>query len=77
MATFDTLPVGTAMDLELTLPDGARISAAAEVRWVREFKEDAPDVWPGMGLKFTDLSAEARAAIEAFMARREPLFYAA
>ncbi len=77
VATFDTLPVGTVTDLELTLPGGVRIRAAAEVRWVREFKEDAPEVWPGMGLMFTDLPAEAREAIEAFMARREPLFYAA
>lgn len=75
VATFDYLPVGTELDVAFSLPDGRRVQARAEVRWVREPREDVPEIWPGMGLAFEDLDPTALEGIEAFVEEREPLFF--
>ncbi len=76
VATFDTLPVGSALDVGFDLPDGTHVEARARVRWVRELVEATSDAWPGMGLCFEDLPADAATAIERFMSAREPIFFA-
>jgi uncharacterized protein (TIGR02266 family) len=76
VATFDTLPVGSALDVGFDLPDGTHIEARARVRWVRDLVEGTADAWPGIGLCFEDLPPEAAAAIERFMSAREPIFFA-
>ncbi len=70
VATYQPLPVGTAVVLELTLPE-ARIEVRGEVRWRRELCEEAP---PGMGIEFERLEANALSSLEAFCDRREPLY---
>lgn len=75
VATFDFLPVGTLVDLTFSLPAGDKVTAAAEVRWVRELNKTATDVTPGMGLYFTGLTPEVETAIRSFMEAREPLFF--
>jgi uncharacterized protein (TIGR02266 family) len=75
VATFDTLPVGSAVDVGFELPDGTRVEARARVRWVRELTEATGDAWPGMGLAFESVPAAAAAAIERFMETREPIFF--
>lgn len=57
------------LDEELTLfvqlPGGPRLEARAKVAWVRSFPEgDEP---AGMGVRFTDLSDEGRAAVQQFL----------
>ena len=53
VATHNTLPRGTVVDIEFVLPDSEEpIRSQGEVRWIREYRpeNDAP---PGMGLSFT------------------------
>lgn len=75
VATFDLLPVGNEIDLSFSLPNSERITTRAVVRWIRDVNELAPEMWPGMGLEFQELSEEARGAIDSFVAEREPLFF--
>jgi len=77
VATHHLRRIGERVSLEFRIPDEAiPIAVDAEVRWVREITSlqrfDGP---AGMGLKFTNLSANASAAIERFLTLRDPLFY--
>jgi uncharacterized protein (TIGR02266 family) len=68
VATLRRLPVGTPVDLVLTLPDGP-VATRGRVCWVRESTEG---VAPGIGVMFEGLSDDDRVRIEAFCARRSP-----
>jgi uncharacterized protein (TIGR02266 family) len=76
VATVKHVPIGTQVDLSFSLPSGERIQAQGVVRWVREVNDKDPDSMPGLGVQFTRLEDDARAAIERFVASREPMFYA-
>jgi uncharacterized protein (TIGR02266 family) len=75
VATHRLRPIGERLVLKFGLPNtqGA-IVVEGEVRWLREAgaHTDAPS---GMGLKFLNLSAQARMAIASFLKKRESLFY--
>jgi uncharacterized protein (TIGR02266 family) len=75
VATVELLPIGSQIDLVFTLPNGPRIEGKGEVRWVRELDELNPEVFPGMGIKFTELSPASVRAIHAFTEHREPMFF--
>jgi len=75
VATLNLLPVGTAVDLTFSLPGKVRISVQGEVRWTREVDDRMPDVFPGVGVRFVDLTPEAAKALHRFVGEREPLFY--
>jgi uncharacterized protein (TIGR02266 family) len=75
VATLKVLPVGTPVDLTFSLPGRARISVQGEVRWIREIDDRSPDVFPGVGVRFVNLSPEAAEALHRFVGEREPLFY--
>ena len=70
VATWRRLPVGTAVDLAISLPHGA-LSLRGRVRWVRDLAEG---VVPGLGVVFEGLSDEQLARIEEFCAQRAPLY---
>lgn len=72
VATYRVLPVGTAVVFGFELPDGARITAHGEVRWVRP--PGSSEERPGLGIAFTELSPEAMRQISAFCATRPPLY---
>jgi uncharacterized protein (TIGR02266 family) len=75
VATVNLLPVGTPVDLTLTLPGKTRIAVKGEVRWTREIDDRVPDVFPGVGVRFVELGPEASEALHRFVKEREPLFY--
>ena len=75
VATVNVLPVGTPVDLSFSLPEGTRIAVQGEVRWTRELDDRAPDVFPGVGVRFVGLAPEAAEALHRFVGEREPLFY--
>lgn len=75
VATVNLLPLGTEVDLHFTLPSGERIESKGVVQWVREVNDKHPDVFPGMGVQFKDLTDAAQSAITGFVSQREPLFY--
>ncbi len=74
IATHKLKRVGSKIELTINLPDGAKLTALGEVRWVRVFNETS-DTPPGMGVKFIELSDGAVEAITAFLERRDPLFF--
>jgi uncharacterized protein (TIGR02266 family) len=74
IATHKLKPAGSSIELSINLPDGVQIKAQGEVRWIRVFNEQS-DTPPGMGVKFEELDASSVAAIQSFLARREPLFF--
>ena len=74
IATHKLKPVGSQIELSVNLPDGVQVRALGEVRWIRVFNETS-DTPPGMGVKFLDVSDEAVSGINAFLARRDPLFF--
>lgn len=74
IATHKLKPVGSKIELCISLPDGGQVRAEGEVRWVRVFNEHS-DMPPGMGVKFTNLAGPSIALIESFLSRREPLFF--
>ncbi len=75
VATIAILKPGAELQLSLTLPDSEEpVRVTGVVRWIRDqdFGAHAP---PGYGVQFTDLTPESRARIEAFVRRRDPLFW--
>jgi len=74
IATHQLKPVGSKIELNINLPDGAQLKTEGEVRWVRVFNEHS-DTPPGMGVKFNKLTDEALALIQNFLAHRDPLFF--
>ena len=77
VATHDHKPLGSEVQVTLSLPDGGEpVKAACVVRWVREYNPAVPDMAPGMGVQFVSLSAEELTRVESFCnGLRDPLFY--
>jgi len=75
IATFDFRPIGSEIQVNFTLPDGYLVTATGTVRWIREYNELTPNVEPGMGVQFTELSEEDAGLINVFLEQREPMFY--
>ncbi len=71
VATWRAFPRGTAIELELSLPDGA-LKALGRVCWARAAAEGAV---PGIGIAFERLADEDRARIEAFCISEPPWYY--
>ena len=76
VATAEILAPGERVQIAVNLPSGQRIEALGEVRWVREYNDATPLVFPGMGIQFVNLNSQHKAALRAFLAHREPMFYA-
>jgi uncharacterized protein (TIGR02266 family) len=75
VATVETVPHGTKVDLDFTLPGGRPLKASGVVRWLREPSAHTPDLMPGMGVQFQDLQPEVASLISDFVRKREPLFF--
>jgi hypothetical protein len=76
VGTFGLGPqIGDVFMLEMEMPDGFQIVVQAEVRWKRDFVPEQPDVMPGLGLRFIDLSPEMEERINAYIAQEGALFF--
>ncbi|TKS60062.1 MAG: hypothetical protein EWM72_01650 [Nitrospira sp.] len=62
--TRQPLQLGTALELELVLPDGPTepINAQGKVAWIRPGEEHYV-FFPGMGVQFTEISEKGRARL--------------
>ncbi|MCP4603844.1 MAG: PilZ domain-containing protein [Proteobacteria bacterium] len=75
VATYTMLPLGSQVDVAFSLPDiGPKVMIPAKVQWLRLYREDS-DLMPGMGLKFEQLSGVTQKRIEAFVKKRETMFF--
>ena len=75
IATHQLQPVGSRIELSLRMPEtDGEFHIVGEVRWVRVYNERS-DTPPGFGVRFTELPLGAAAAINRFLAQREPLFF--
>ena len=77
IATHHLRRIGDLITLNFTLPGSDKqIAVETEVRWIRENTAlMRADGGTGMGVRFINLSAEAKAAIDAFLQSRESLYY--
>ncbi len=72
VATYRLLPMGSAVTMQIALPDG-ELLVKGTVRWLREASSGAA---PGIGIAFDPpLMGEDVARVEAFCALREPLLH--
>lgn len=76
IATFDIRPMGEKIQLEFTIPNRSEpVSVQGEVRWLREYHPDNPDMIPGMGVRFIDLPEQDQRDIETFLKGKDTIFY--
>jgi uncharacterized protein (TIGR02266 family) len=75
VATVETVPRGTTVDLDFTLPGGRPLKASGVVRWLREPNNHMPELMPGLGVQFEGLQPEVASLISDFVRKREPLFF--
>ena len=77
IATHHLRRIGDRITLKFTLPGSDKsVAVETEVRWIRENTAlQRADGGTGMGVRFINLSAEASAAISAFLQARDSLFY--
>jgi len=75
IATVDTLPLGSRIEVTLSIGDGPTITVPATVRWIRDILDDVK-VMPGIGVQFESLPEYVRRGIHDFIGARDPLFMA-
>jgi uncharacterized protein (TIGR02266 family) len=75
VATFDPQPIDSKVLVNFKLPGGHPVTARGVVHFVRDYNPMAPDMAPGMGVRFTNLLGDDKAAIEEYLEQREPMFY--
>jgi Tfp pilus assembly protein PilZ len=75
IATFETRHKGADVLVNFKLPENKIISTAGVVQFVREYNPNRPDVPPGMGVKFRNLTRANQQAIEEFLETRTAMFY--
>lgn len=76
VATYDLRELGDKLTMQFTIPGFDKpVEVRGEVRWIRDLNPLTPDMTPGMGVRFLDLTPEAEEAIRRFTAHKDPLFY--
>jgi type IV pilus assembly protein PilZ len=58
--TTEPLPVGTLMDLAFAPPGHEPFRLRGRVAWINKLRPNGDNPNPGMGVRFTELSSEAR-----------------
>ena len=74
IATYTLVQPGAEVEVAFALPEGP-VRARGIVRWSREHNDRTPEIFPGIGVSFTEIAPQALAAIERFVATREPMFF--
>ena len=75
ITTYDDKPLGTKMNLTFTLPNGYVVMAKGSVKWLREFNPLTPEMKPGMGIQFDELSPEDKNQIDVYIKTEGTMFY--
>ena len=75
VATIDTPPLGTAVAVTVTLPDGTRLELAGLVRWVRDPGRASAGLPAGVGIEWDELPMDALRSLLHFAELRDPLLW--
>lgn len=78
IATYNILELGEHVQLRVSMPGGYEFEALGVVTWTREPRPGgslAPMSHPGYGVRFLDISPEAKQLVYRYVRNREPLFY--
>jgi len=75
IATYNTLAVGTAVAIAVSLPGGFEFKVPGRVHFVRDPMDMMADSEPGMGVRFEGLSGANRELVLRFIQKRAPMFY--
>jgi uncharacterized protein (TIGR02266 family) len=78
IATYAPPEMGQQVRVNVSLPGGFEFQARGVVTWVREMPKSGslnPMSPPGYGVRFTEISKEARQLVYRYVRNREPLFY--
>ncbi len=78
IATYTPPEMGEKVRVNVSLPGGFEFQARGVVTWVREMPKSGslnPMSPPGYGVRFTEISKEARQLVYRYVRNREPLFY--
>ena len=76
VATHQIRPVGERIKVMLSVPgQAAPVEILTEVRWVRSTSLSRSVDEPGMGLRFLQMSPQAKNAVADFLTKRESLFF--
>lgn len=78
VATYAPPEMNQNLRIHVSLPGGFEFQARGIVTWVREMPKTGslnPLSPPGYGLKFTEISKEARQLVYRYVRNREPLFH--
>jgi len=73
IATYATFPIGTPVEVLVTLPGGYESTILGTVRFVRDPMD--MDSEPGIGVRFEGLTPQQRELALRFIGKRPPLFY--
>jgi uncharacterized protein (TIGR02266 family) len=73
IATYASFPLGTPVEVLVTLPGGYESTFPGTVRFVRDPMDMESE--PGVGVRFEKLSSEQRDLVLRFIRKRPPLFY--
>lgn len=75
VATYNTLEVGTLVQVAVNLPGGYEFKVPGVVHFVRDPMDMSAEAEPGMGVKFEALPPENRELVLRFIRKRAPMFY--
>ena len=75
IATYERLPVGSALFVRVHLPGGHGFRTPATVEFVREPEAEQPGLPVGMGVRLKGLDARMRGLLKTFARFRTPMFW--
>ncbi len=75
VATYNVVPIGSLIEVLVTLPGGFEAKLPGKVRFVRDPMDFSMDSEPGVGVAFEALPEKERELILRFIRKRPPMFY--
>ncbi|MEM6531373.1 MAG: hypothetical protein AAF654_02050 [Myxococcota bacterium] len=74
-STIELLPLGQRVHVRVQVNGGDTVAGFGSVKWFRDWDDDQPNLYPGMGIELVDLDDATRRTIEGFMEQREPWLF--
>lgn len=75
VATHDSPPIGTDVNIVVTLPDGTKLGLGGVVRWVRDAQRASAGLPAGVGIEWDELPMAALRSLLHFAELRDPLLW--